>query len=71
MENKEIVLNELKYLYDEGGYILGDIAHFHDILTYEHPDTEVGKAYVRMSKDEELEVLEEYIRYRKNERANL
>lgn len=71
MENKEIVLNELKYLYDEGGYIFDDIAHFHDILTYEHPDTEVGKAYVRMSKDEELEVLEEYIRYRKNERANL
>ena len=70
MENKEIVLNELKGLYDDG-YIFGDIAHFHDMLTYEHPDTEVGKAYVRMSKDEEIEVLEEYVRYRKNERANL
>lgn len=70
MENKEIVLNELKEIYD-GGYIFGDIAHFHDMLTYEHPDTEVGKAYLAMSGDEELEVLEEYIRYRKNERANL
>ena len=71
MENKEIVLNELKYLYDEGGYIFDDIAHFYDTFTYEDTDTEVGEAYVRMSKDEELEVLEEYIRYRKNERANL
>lgn len=70
MENKKIVLNELKYLYDDG-YIFGDIAHFHDTLTYEHPNAEVSKAYVGMSKDEELEVLEEYIRYRKNERANL
>lgn len=70
MENKEIVLNELKGLYDDG-YIFGDIAHFNDIFKYEHPDTEVSKAYVELSKDEELEVLEEYIRYRKNERANL
>lgn len=70
MENKEIVLNELKELYDDG-YIFGDIAHFNDIFKYEHPDTEVSKAYVELSKDEELEVLEEYIRYRKNERANL
>lgn len=70
MENKEIVLNELKELYTEG-YIFGDIGHFHDTFAHEHPDTEVGKAYVRMSKDEEIEVLEEYIRYRKNERANL
>ena len=71
MENKEIVLNELKELYDERGYIFGDIAHFNDIFKYEHPDTEVSKAYVELSKDEELEVLEEYVRYRKNERANL
>ena len=68
MENKEIVLNELKYLYDERGYIFGDIAHFHDTLTYEHPDTEVSKAYREMSRDEELEVLEEYIKYRKQRR---
>jgi hypothetical protein len=70
MENKEIVLNELKGLYDDG-YIFGDIAHFHDMLTYEHPDTEVGRAYNKLSRDEEIEVLEEYVRYRKNERANL
>lgn len=68
MENKEIVLNELKELYDEGGYIFGDIAHFNDTFAHEHPDTEVGKAYVRMSKDEELEVLEEYVKYRKQRR---
>lgn len=68
MENKEIVLNELKGLYDDDGYIFGDIAHFHDMLTYEHPDTEVGKAYVAMSGDEELEVLEEYVKYRKQRR---
>ena len=65
MENKEIVLNELKGLYDDDGYIFGDIAHFHNMLTYEHPDTKVGKAYFAMSGDEELEVLEEYIKYRK------
>nr|DAI39493.1 MAG TPA: hypothetical protein [Caudoviricetes sp.] len=69
MENKEIVLNELKYLYDERGYIFGDIAHFHDTYTYE--DNGVNKAYFELSEDEELEVLEEYVRYRKNERANL
>ena len=68
MENKEIVLDELKELYTEG-YIFGDIAHFHDTFTYE--DKGVGKAYFELSEDEELEVLEEYIRYRKNERANL
>lgn len=70
MENKEIILNELKELYDDG-YIFGDISHFNDIFRNEHPDTEVSKAYLELSKDEELEVLEEYIRYRKNERANL
>ena len=70
MENKEIVLNKLKELYTEG-YIFGDIAHFHDTSTYEQPDTKVSKAYFELSEDEELEVLEEYIRYRKNERANL
>ena len=68
MENKEIVLDELKELYTEG-YIFSDIAHFHDTYTYE--DTGVNKAYFELSEDEELEVLEEYIRYRKNERANL
>ena len=67
MENKEIVLNELKELYNDG-YIFSDIAHFHDMLTYEHPDTKVGKAYVAMSGDEELEVLEEYVKYRKQRR---
>ncbi len=70
MENKEIVLNKLKELYTEG-YIFGDIALFHDMLTYEHSETNVGKAYAEMSEDEELEVLEKYVRYRKNERANL
>lgn len=70
MENKEIVLNELKELYTEG-YIFGDIAHFFDRVSYENPETEVGKAYAELSEDEELEVLEEYVRYRKNERANL
>lgn len=70
MENKEIVLNELKELYDDG-YIFDDIAHFYDIFTYEDTDTEVGEAFFELSEDEELEVLEEYIRYRKNERANL
>lgn len=70
MENKEIVLNELKELYKEG-YIFSDIAHFFDIVKYEYPNSEVGKAYAEMSEDDELEVLEEYIRYRKNERANL
>ncbi len=67
MENKEIVLNELKELYTEG-YIFGDIAHFFDKVTYEFPDTEVSKAYDEMSKDDELEVLEEYIKYRKQRR---
>lgn len=70
MENKEIVLNELKELYEEG-YIFSDIAHFYNIVEFEYPDSKVGKAYVELSEDEELEVLEEYIRYRKNERANL
>lgn len=70
MENKEIVLNKLKEIYDDG-YIFGDIAHFHDTFTHEQPDTEVSKAYFELSEDEELEILEEYIRYRKNERANL
>lgn len=70
MENKEIVLDELKELYNDG-YIFSDIAHFYDIVEYEYPDSEVGKAYAEMSEDDELEVLEEYIRYRKNERANL
>ena len=67
MENKEIVLNELKYLYDDG-YIFSDIAHFYDTLTYEYPDTKVGKVYAEMSEDDELEVLEEYIKYRKQRR---
>ena len=70
MENKEIVLNELKELYTEG-YIFGDISHFVDTFEHEHPNTVVGRAYREMSRDEELEVLEEYIRYRKNEWANL
>lgn len=70
MENKEIVLNELKELYDDE-YIFSDIAHFFDAFTYENTDTEVGKAFLELSEDEELEVLEEYVRYRKNERANL
>lgn len=70
MENKEIVLNKLKELYTEG-YIFGNIAHFCDMFEYEHPDTKVGKAYFAMSEDDELEVLEKYVRYRKNERANL
>ena len=65
MENKEIVLDELKYLYTEG-YIFGDIAHFHDTYTYE--DTGVNKAYFELSEDEELEVLEEYVKYRKQRR---
>ena len=68
MENKEIVLNELKELYDERGYIFGDIAHFHDKFTYEATDTEVSEAYFELSEDEELEVLEEYIKYRKQRR---
>ena len=67
MENKEIILNELKELYTEG-YIFGDIAHFHDTFTYDHPNTEVSKAYFELSEDEELEVLEEYIKYRKQRR---
>lgn len=65
MENKEIVLDELKELYTEG-YIFGDIALFHDTFTYE--DTGVGRAYFELSEDEELEVLEEYIKYRKQRR---
>jgi len=68
MENKEIVLNELKYLYDEGGYIFDDIAHFYDTFTYEDTDTEVGEAFFELSEDEELEVREEYIKYRKQRR---
>lgn len=70
MENKEIVLDELKEFYDDE-YIFSDIAHFFDRVSYENPETEVGKAYSELSEDEELEVLEEYVRYRKNERANL
>ena len=65
MENKEIILDELKYLYTEG-YIFGDIAHFHDTYTYE--DNGVNKAYFELSEDEELEVLEEYVKYRKQRR---
>ena len=70
MENKEIVLDELKEFYDDE-YIFSVIAHFFDRVSYENPETEVGKAYSELSEDEELEVLEEYVRYRKNERANL
>lgn len=64
MENKKIVLDELKELYEEG-YIFSDIAHFYDIVEYEYPDSQVGKAFAEMSEDDELEVLEEYIKYRK------
>lgn len=64
MENKEIVLDELKEFYDDE-YIFSDIAHFFDRVSYENPESEVGKAYAEMSEDEELEVLEEYIKYRK------
>lgn len=67
MENKKIVLNELKELYEEG-YIFGDIAHFYDIVEYEYPDSKVGKAFTEMSEDDELEVLEEYVKYRKQRR---
>ena len=67
MGNKEIVLNELKNLYDDG-YIFDDITHFVDTFKFEYPNTEVGKAYVEMSEDDELEVLEEYIKYRKQRR---
>ena len=67
MENKEIVLNELKELYTEG-YIFDDIAHFIDTFNNEYPNTEVGKAYFKLSVDDELEVLEEYIKYRKQKR---
>lgn len=70
MENKKIVLNELKDFYNDG-YIFEDIAHFVDTYRYEKPKTEVGRAYDKLSRDEEIEVLEEYVRYRKNERANL
>lgn len=67
MENKEIVLDELKELYEEG-YIFSDIAHFYDIVEYEYPNSQVGKAYAEMSEDDELEVLEEYVKYRKQRR---
>ena len=67
MENKEIVLNELKELYTEG-YIFSDIAHFFDTYTYEDTDTEVAEAFFELSEDDELEVLEEYIKYRKQRR---
>ena len=67
MENKKIVLNELKELYEEG-YIFSDIAHFYNIVKYEYPASEVGKAYAEMSEDDGLEVLEEYIKYRKQSR---
>lgn len=70
MENKDIVLNELKELYDDE-YIFDDIAHFADTYRYEKEDSEMGRIYREMSKDEQLKVLEEYVRYRKNERANL
>ena len=67
LENKKIVLNELKELYEEG-YIFSDIVHFYDIVEYEYPDSKVGKAYAEMSEDDELEVLEEYLKYRKQRR---
>ena len=67
MENKEIVLNELKELYEEG-YIFSDIAHFYNIVEFEYPESKVGKAYAEMSEDEQLEVLEEYVKYRKQRR---
>lgn len=67
MENKEIVLNELKELYNDG-YIFSDIAHFYNIVEYEYPKSVVGKAYAEMSEDDELEVLEEYIKFRKQSR---
>ena len=70
MENKEIVLDKLKDLYEDE-YIFDDIAHFADTYRYEKEDSEIGRIYREMSKDEQLEVLEEYVRYRKNERANL
>ena len=38
MENKKIVLNELKELYEEG-YIFSDIAHFYNIVEYEYPSS--------------------------------
>ena len=67
MENKEIVLDELKDLYDDG-YIFGDIAHFVDTYRHEKPKTEVGRAYDMLPRNDELEVLEEYLKYRKQRR---
>ena len=67
MENKKIVLNELKDFYNDG-YIFEDISHFVDTFDNEHPDSEVGKAYFELLEDDELEVLEEYIKYRKQRR---
>lgn len=67
MENKKIVLNELKDFCNDG-YIFEDIAHFVDTFENECPNTEVGNAYFELSEDDELEVLEEYIKYRKQSR---
>lgn len=67
MKNKEIVLNELKELYNDG-YIFSDIAHFYNIVEFEYPDSKVGKAYAEMSEDDKLEVLEAYIKFRKQSR---
>lgn len=70
MGNKKIILDELKDLYEDE-YIFDDIAHFADTYKYEKEDSEIGRVYHHLSKDEQIEILEEYIRYRKNERANL
>lgn len=71
MENKQIILNELKDLYDMKDSIFEDIAHFVDTYRYEKRNTEIAKVFCCLSDKEEIEILEEYIRYRKNERANL
>lgn len=68
MENKEIVLNELIRLYHNNGYIFDDICYFVDEYKNESEETEIGKAYHNLSKRDELEVLEEYVKYRKQRR---
>ena len=70
-------ISELRYIlnYGEtekvdfmGNFFLNAFEQMLNSEMYEYPETYVGKAYAEMSEDDELEVLEEYLKYRKQRR---
>lgn len=63
-KNQLLVLNELKEKFGEE-YIFDDVAYFADKYRHDDIESEVSQAYLSLSKKEEIEVLEEYIKHLK------